>query len=291
MPNIELVPASEVSVEMRAHILNGAYANYYVPTHITSEQMAAMDHYYDIDLGRSVVAEVGGAAVGMALLGVRDLHGWVSGVGVLPEHRHRGVARAMIMALIDAARIAGLRDLKLEVISQNTPAWRLYAEAGFQVTRELLIWRRSGDADALPIPEERLVESGAGTLLAHFDRWHSEPVTWQRDAPTLARLTEAGRLKGYRLDWQKRPAAYCLVSGHGDMLSLMDVGIDPETDISTPGRVLLQALSHLYWGKTMTISNIPAEDPLNRVLAALRFLVTLRQVEMRLEICDQAMGS
>ena len=283
MPNLELVPASTVSVAQRAHILNEAYANYFVPTRVTPEQMGAMDHYYDIDLDRSVVAQVGGVPVGMALLGVRGARGWVSGVGVAPEHRQRGVGRAMIAALIEAGRSRGLRELTLEVITQNTSAWRLYAEAGFQVTRELLIWRRSGDADALPIPEELLVESGAGALLTYFDRWHAQPVAWQRDAPTLARLADGGRLRGYRLDRQKRPVAYCLVSGHGDMLALMDVGIDPGTGILTPGRVLLQALSHLYWGKTMTISNVPAEDPLNSVLAALRFLVTLRQVEMRLE--------
>jgi hypothetical protein len=34
----------------------------------------------------------------------------------------------------------------------------------------------------------------------------------------------------------------------------------------------------------MTISNVPADDPLNRVLAALRFLVTVRQVEMKLTV-------
>ena len=32
----------------------------------------------------------------------------------------------------------------------------------------------------------------------------------------------------------------------------------------------------------MTISNVPAHDPLNRAPAALRFLVTVRQVEMKL---------
>ena len=64
----------------------------------------------------------------------------------------------------------------------------------------------------------------------------------------------------------------------------MDIGVDPASGIIVPGRILLQALSHLYWGQALTISNVPADDPLNRVLAALRFLVTTRQVEMQLEL-------
>jgi GNAT superfamily N-acetyltransferase len=280
--DLTLLPARAVSPAERAQLLNRAYADYFVPMHVSADQMAAMDRFYDIDLGRSVVARAGGELVGMALLGVRGRRGWISGVGVLPQHRRLGIAGAMVASLVEAARQLGLRDLSLEVISQNIPAWRLYAAAGFAVTRELLIWRRSPDADPLPIPEERLVEAKPATLLARFDHWHSEPATWQREAATLAMMAETGRLKGYQLEWLGAPAAYCLVSGHGEALWLMDLGIDPATGIVTPGRVLLQALAHLHWGRAMTISNVPADDPVNRVLAALRFLVTVRQVEMRL---------
>ena len=97
-------------------------------------------------------------------------------------------------------------------------------------------------------------------------------------------MAVAGRLKGYQLEWRGAPAAYCLISGYGESVALMDVGIDPATGVATPGRILLQALSHLHWGKAMTISNVPVDDPLNRVLAALRFLVTVRQVEMKLTL-------
>lgn len=284
LQTISLIPAQTVSHADRAQLINRSYADYYVPMHLTAEQMASMDRFYDIDLGRSLVALVGHAAVGIGLLSIRGRCGWITGVGVTPEQRRRGVGRALIGRLIENAAAAGLRELSLEVITQNTPAWRLYAEAGFAPVRELLIWRRSAESDALPIPVERLVPTDAGALLANFDRWHSQPVTWQRAAPTLAHMAAAGRLKGYRLDWHGAAAAYCLVSGHGDTLSLMDVGIDPATDIVTPGRILLQALSHLHWGQAMTISNVPEDDSLNRVLAALRFLVTVRQVEMQFDL-------
>lgn len=284
MQTFSLVPAQTVAPADRAQIINRAYVNYYVPMRLTTEQMGSLDRFYDVDLGRSLVALAGREPVGMALLCIRGHSGWITGVGVRPEYRRHGLGRELVGRLIEDARRAGLEELLLEVITQNTPAWRLYAEAGFEPTRELLIWRRSGESDALPIPVERLTPADPGGLLAHFDGWHGRPVTWQRAAPTLAHMAAAGRLKGYRLEWRGAAAAYCLVSGHGETLSLMDVGIDPATDIMTPGRILLQALAHLHWGQTMTISNVPVDDPLNRVLAALRFLVTTRQIEMRLAL-------
>jgi GNAT superfamily N-acetyltransferase len=282
--DLTLIPARSVSVAERAQILNRSYIDYYVPMRLSPDQMASIDRFYDVDLDRSVMAMSDHDLVGMALLSVRGDRGWISGVGVLPEHRRRGIASAMVSRLVEGARQACVREISLEVIAQNTSAWRLYAEAGFEVTRELLLWRRAADADALPIPEERLTAASPGVLLERFDRWHAEPVTWQRDATTLSRMVTAGRLKGYQLEWRGAPAAYCLVSGFGESVALMDVGIDPATGVLTPGRILLQALSHLHWGKAMTISNVPADDPLNRVLAALRFLVTVRQVEMKLTL-------
>lgn len=275
--------ARTVSVEDRARFLTAAYADYYTPMRVSADQMAAMDRFYDTDLDRSLVALEGHEVVGMALLSVRGHQGWVSGVGVAPTRRRRGIGRLLMERLLDNAAHAGLTAVRLEVIIENVAARQLYADLGFRETRELLIWRRSAEADALPIPAERLAKADPFELLAYADHWHGQPVTWQRAAATLAHMAAEGRLQGYRLDMAGALAAYGLVSGQSSAtLTLLDIGIDPTGDIVTPGRILLQALSHLHWGKAMTISNVPADDPLNRVLAALRFLVTMRQVEMRL---------
>ncbi len=281
-----LISAQKVSAGDRARLLNSAYVDYPVPLHLTAEQMTAIDRFYAIDLARSVVALVGDEPVGMALLAVRGRRGWVSGVGVIPAQRRRGIGHALMRRICENAAHGGLEELTLEVIAENGPAQRLYAGLGFQPTRELLMWRRPAEADALPVPAERLLPAAPASLLTCFDRWHTQPAVWQRSAATLCAMAEAGRLKGYRLDWHGRAAAYCLVSGHGESLSLMDVAIDPTTDIVTPGRILLQALAHQHGGQALTISNVPADDPLSRVLAALRFLVTMRQIEMRLVLAD-----
>ncbi len=278
----ELAPADRLSTAGRAGVLNAAYAGYYVPMQMTADQMAAMERAYDIDLARSAVARAGGRPVGMALLGRRGERAWLGSVGVIPEWRRRGLGRGLAVRLIETAAEGAARQMTLEVISQNAPARALYDALGFHAVRELLTWRRGADADPLPIPEERLAHAAPLDLLAYFAAWHDQPACWQSEEVTLR--NQAYRLAGYRLDLAGQPAAYALVGGAGDAVWVMDVGINPQFGPVQAGRPLLQALANSYFGKAMTLMNVPADSRLCRVLAALRFLVTVRQWEMGLEL-------
>lgn len=282
MKPVLLLPAEQVPLAARADLLNAAYADYRVPFHITPGQVKTMTTHYDVDLARSLVARVDGAWAGMALLSCRGERGWVSAVGVMPAWRRQGVARRLLAGLIANARAAGLRVLTLEVIDANTPARQLYRSFGFSETRELLCWRFPADADPLPIPAEPLVEADPASLLADFDAWHDQPPCWQREQATLRHMCD--RARGYRLALDNRPAAYCLVNDYGDTVSILDVGINPRFGPVRAGRAALQALAHRYRGRLLTITNVPADDGLNRALAALHFLVTIRQWEMRLPL-------
>lgn len=279
---LQLVAASRVSLTQRVAIMNAAYADYYIPIRVTPEQLALMDQFYDVDTARSVVARTRWECAGQALLAIRRDHAWISAVGVVPAWRRKGIARAMVRQLIEQAAAAGAQRVLLEVISQNTPARRLYASLGMHESRELLTWQRAADADALPIPQERLRVVPAADLLTHFGDWHDTPASWQRDERTLQLM--AHRLTGYQLEIRGRPAAYCLIGGGDDTVTIVDVGIDPEAGLLMPGRVLLQALAAHYLGHGLSIMNVPADDPLNRILAALGFLVILRQHEMSLSL-------
>lgn len=53
-------------------------------------------------------------------------------IGVAPEMRRAGMARALLEALLDRAREAGLERLLLEVAENNAPARTLYDRAGFR---------------------------------------------------------------------------------------------------------------------------------------------------------------
>lgn len=85
----------------------------------------------------SFLAFVGDEAVGLIncfegfstfaaqpLLNVHD-------IAVLPSHRRRGIARALLAAAEEAARQRGCCKLTLEVLSSNHAAMAAYAQQGF----------------------------------------------------------------------------------------------------------------------------------------------------------------
>jgi len=266
---------------------------------VTADQVVRMDQAYDVDLGRSVVAFVGADPVGSTLLSRRGARGWLHSVGTLPAWRRSGIARAMVAQVMAAAVEADVKQLTLEVIMQNTPAYRLYEALGFRPRRELLTWRRANDQDPLPISRVRLVQVDPEKLYGPLASWQTAHPCWQREIASLKRL--GGALKGYRLlgdgtDSSRRGGflfrgrdatadACCLVSGSENGVSIMAVGVRPGSDVLSQGTMLLQALSTAYRGQALSILNVPADDALCRVLAALRFMVTMRQFEMAVALC------
>ncbi len=58
--------------------------------------------------------------------------GDIQTIGVLPEFEGRGIARAMLVELIEEARQRGARDVMLEVSSTNPRAQELYRRFGFE---------------------------------------------------------------------------------------------------------------------------------------------------------------
>jgi ribosomal protein S18 acetylase RimI-like enzyme len=282
MSEFNLAPAARFSSAQRAALLTACFAGYYVPLRMNAEQMELNDRLYDVDAGASVVALNGAREIGMALLSRRGERGWVSAVGVLPEWRRRGVARAIMRRIIDNAAAIDLRHITLEAIDRNTAARQLYLQLGFREMRELLSWQYPADGDPLPIPRELLNDADPDVLLDRFPEWHEQSPSWQREEDTLRRL--AYRLQGFLLEMDGGPAAYCLASVRTEMVSIFDLGIDPKHGPVRAGRTLLQALAHQYRGRGLSITNVPADDGICRALAALRFQVTIRQVEMGIDV-------
>jgi ribosomal protein S18 acetylase RimI-like enzyme len=61
--------------------------------------------------------------------------GWIWGMFVMPNHRGRGVGRALLAAAIERARkIAGLAVIRLSVSTTQDAARGLYQGCGFRVT-------------------------------------------------------------------------------------------------------------------------------------------------------------
>ncbi len=79
-----------------------------------------------------VVAVEGGALCGVCSCIFSADEGEVLNLAVLPEHRRKGIGRALLEALRDEACCRGCARLFLEVASRNEAALALYAAAGFE---------------------------------------------------------------------------------------------------------------------------------------------------------------
>jgi len=96
-------------------------------------------------------------AVGVVLASEVEGRGDLVYLGVVPEARGRGVGRALLgQAIRDTARM-GLPVLTVAVDTENGPAWRLYAGAGFKEVRRRLVFF---------VPKERLSIADCGMRIA-----------------------------------------------------------------------------------------------------------------------------
>jgi GNAT superfamily N-acetyltransferase len=83
--------------------------------------------------GRIFFAERDGVAIGCcALLFVHEGDYEVAKMAVAPAAQEQGIGRALLTAVIRAARAAGIRRLSLETNRVLTPAIRLYESCGFR---------------------------------------------------------------------------------------------------------------------------------------------------------------
>ena len=96
-----------------------------------------------LDVGYDVVCAVeSGALIAVATTGARGGDGHVGQLGVLPQHRGRGLALALLQECFRRDRATGYAATTLTVDGENATARRLYEKAGMRVTKEYRRWER-----------------------------------------------------------------------------------------------------------------------------------------------------
>ena len=99
--------------------------------------------------GKQFVALLGGRVVGWCDI-VRNetlthRHCGVLGMGLMPEHRAKGIGRALIESAIERAWSCGFLRIELGVRESNQPAIKLYENVGFIVEGARRKAARCGD--------------------------------------------------------------------------------------------------------------------------------------------------
>ena len=146
---MELIPATEFSLEELAEAYNETRIDYIIPMPMTVERLRDYISVYDVELSCSCAAVRGDEILGIGMLGVRQGRGWITRLGVLPSGRRQGVGSHLMAFLLDAARQRGLPVVWLEVIEGNNPAHELFNGLNFRETRQLIVARRPPNFRAL----------------------------------------------------------------------------------------------------------------------------------------------
>lgn len=113
----------------------GAYGSHQRP--FDEWSLLALGEGHDV-----VCARQDDALIGVATTAVRVGVGHVGQLGVLPEHRGRGLARALLHECFRRDAAAGLATTTLTVDGENDTARRLYESVGMTAEREYRRWER-----------------------------------------------------------------------------------------------------------------------------------------------------
>lgn len=151
-------------------------------------------------------ARIDGRLAGYVICSPQSDEWHVMNVTVGPEHRRRGLARALLVRLheiLDGAT-AGNARTTLEVRPSNTPAFELYASEGYLVAGRrrayypddgedaLVMWRtpstREGSFDDIPNPDlaEARRWNGDRPIDVGPDPLHAHPASTDEDEPQAA---------------------------------------------------------------------------------------------------------
>jgi ribosomal protein S18 acetylase RimI-like enzyme len=266
--------AASVTLEQFAAAFEAAFAGYFYPMTLTSEQLSRRVRFEHLDILRSLLAYDNDELAGMAMLGVRQDAGWVGGIGMTEKYRGRGRSHELMTALIEEARAFPLTTLTLEVLRQNAAAIRLYESAGMAVARDLIIFERHADNAPL-VPSQdvsQLTQATPPELLRHFQRLHLQPPAWQRD---LSALLVMDGLRGLYLGAREMPDAYALLrSWPNGMTYIVDLAAARKEDADA----LCAGLDRVE-GR-LRIINEPESSIFCEALEAHNFVATMSQHEM-----------
>ncbi len=312
MPAIQILRAREYTIDQLTTAFNRGFEQYVVALEMTPGAMAERVTYQDVLLDGSFVLQDESGPAGVALLSVRDERCWCCALGVAATSRGSGYGRILMERLIAEARQRKLKEMWLEVYTQNTVAFQLYQSLGFRVDRELvdyvgplargvahraftgpLILPGLSDddegEDATPA-EQTPVTLDATAALTFYEAMRLARPSWEFEQPVLERLAADGRLRALAIpgeDADAGPDALLFSEPLANEVRLLGFGARPGADVTGGlelATILLGAIAREHPGAPFRAEEIAPGDPLGPVLEAAGCPVAHRLFEMALAL-------
>ncbi len=276
---IRLVPACQFTCEELVAAYNQTRVDYIVPMPMNTARLREYIHTYDVDMAASVVAVEDGQILGLAMLGVRPEHTWVTRLGVLPVKRRRGIGRLLMEYLIAQSRRLDVSYVTLDVIKNNDPAYFLFLKLGFHDVRELLVIRRPPGPPTICMDSYscEALDSGQAVELLHRRR---DVPSWLNET---ASLVNGGNLAALRVELTNGGQGWLVYRMTFFQLNHLVI----QTEAGDPHQVALALLHALHTRHPMLdtkTENLPADSPYWPAMQEIGYLESFRRIEMRLDL-------
>ena len=264
------------------HIFNTAFADYYLPFHLTEAQLLAKMRADKNSPALSVGAFDGDRLVGFILHGVDTVNGqrtvYNGGTGVIPEYRGQGSTARMYAHAIPLLKDQGVDRVILEVISQNAPAIKSYERSGFKALREVACFK--GEVQ-LQRYNDRVEVQELDTLNWQALLPFADVLpTWQNATHVLDAAQADLKALGAFLHGQL--VGYLIA--HPTNQRLHQIAVHPEHRRQGTGQALLHAWAQKF-GHTLSIINVDKRaQHVTGFLTSVGLEVFIEQVEMELEL-------
>lgn len=93
--------------------------------------------YLERNPGLSFIAEVGGATVGCLMAGHDGRRGYLQHLLVLPEHRRKGIANALVEQCLLKLESLGIKKSHIDVLKTNSLASTYWASQGWKLRTDI----------------------------------------------------------------------------------------------------------------------------------------------------------
>lgn len=160
------------SIAELLHVFNEAFSDYPIPMHLTKESLINKFVAESIKKEYSAGAFEGDKLVGFILHGIgvfdRNKIAYNAGTGVIPSKRGNKITSQLYEFILPILKNNQINKVRLEVLSENSPAINTYTTIGFQKKRILNCYKGSlaelkSDADSsvqyLYQPDWKLLQS------------------------------------------------------------------------------------------------------------------------------------
>lgn len=242
-----------------------AFSDYVVKLSPTPEQLLEMFTRRGWVPSLSVGAFDGDNMVAFTVNGVDGSVAYDSGTGVVPSHRRKGLARAVMLKSFEV--LGGCEQYVLEVLEQNAGAIDLYRSLAFRDVRGLQCWMYDAGSGVT-------ADSGVSSTLSDLESFRTsrdvEP-SWQNSDASIARATDRHVVLGDE-------HGYAIVfPSNGDLAQLV---VRRESRRQGRGTRLLQQAAAVA-GKPLRIMNVDERDAgIAAFLERAGATRTVRQIEM-----------